>query len=261
MEALLLLFTLFASGNTDIPTQDPVWSSYQEVLDIGIEKYSYSDKYGDFTHNAFNYEALRKHKDYNKLILLQREKLIQQKAPTNRFEKLAFWINAYNFFTIVEVAENYPVKSMKDIGWKNRIHNVGGAKYSLDDIEHKILRPMNAPTIHFAVNCASVSCPSLHDKVFKAKTVGKDLKMLTENALKNPLHIKDDGDEIDVTKLFSWFGEDFEVPPLKEKENFIKRYAPIKLHKEIGGYLDYDWKLNSPENIKKAMETLGLKQK
>lgn len=261
MKALLLLLTLLASGNTDSTKGEPTWSSFQEILDIGIQKNSYTGKYGQFTHNAFDYKLLMTHKDFHKLIQEQRTKLIGSIPPSNRFEKLAFWINAYNFFTVVEVTENYPVDSMKDIGWKKVRHNVGGSKYSLDAIEHKILRPMGEPKIHFAINCASVSCPSLHDKVLKAETVGITLKELTQNSFKNPLHIQIDGNEIDVTKLFSWFGEDFEIHPFKEKKNFIKRYAPKELHKEIDGYLSYNWDLNKPENISKAMKKLRLSKK
>ena len=261
MKALLLLLTLLASGNSDIAKEDPTWSSFQEILDIGIQKNYYSGKYGQFTHNAFDYKLLISHKDFNKLIQDQRIKLIATKPPSNRYDKLAFWINAYNFFTIVEVSENYPVDSMKDIGWKKIRHNIGGSKYSLDAIEHKILRPMGEPKIHFAINCASVSCPSLHDKVFNATNVGVTLKELTQNSLKNPLHVQVDGDEVDVTKLFNWFGEDFEIHPFKEKENFIKRYAPKELHKEIDGYLNYNWELNTPKNIKKSMKELGLNSK
>ncbi|MCM8543278.1 MAG: DUF547 domain-containing protein [Lentisphaeraceae bacterium] len=258
MQALLLLFTLLASGNTDKNTEDTLWSSYQKILDIGIQKNSYTAKFGKFTHNAFDYKKLLAHKDYHKLVQGQRTELIEASTPTNRYDKLAFWINAYNFFTLVEVTENYPVDSMKDIGWKKARHNVGGKKYSLDEIEHKILRPMNEPKIHFAINCASVSCPSLHDKVFQADDVGVTLKNLTENAFRNPLHIQLDGDGIEVTKIFSWFGKDFEIHPFKEKENFIKRYAAKKLHKEIDGYLNYNWDLNNPENVKEAMQKLGL---
>ena len=263
--SILVIFTLFSCAETK-PTEVAAtgsadWSSYQKILDIGIKKTSYTGKYGDFEHNAFDYQALIKHSEFKTLISQQKENLKNATAPENRFEKLAFWINAYNFFTIVDVTAEFPVDSMKDIGWKNERHTVGGKKYSLDHIEHKILRPMGEPKIHFAINCASVSCPSLYDKVFEGKTVGATLKMLTEAAFKNPLHIRPDDDEVDVTKLMDWFEEDFEVRPFKSAEGFLKRYAPKELQKEIDGYISYNWNINNAENIAKAMKELDVKVK
>lgn len=258
MRFILILFLFPGALSAEESKESSLWQPYQKILDIGIKKNSYSGPLGKFTHNAFDYKLLKNHKDYNRLIHDQRTLLIKSTPPSNRYEKLAFWINAYNFFTIVDVCENFPIESMKDLGWKNTRHNVGGTKYSLDDIEHKILRPIQEPKIHFAINCASVSCPSLHEKVFEAKSVGLTMKKLTENAFKNPLHLQVNGDEIEVTKLFSWFEEDFEIPPFDRKENFIKRYTPPKLHKKVDGYLVYNWELNTPENIEKAMKLPGL---
>lgn len=257
MKIITALFLLISSLNAN----EIKWSSYQKILDIGIVKNTYTGAYGDFTHNAFDYKKLKDHADFSKLINDQKGEFKKSPIPSNRFEKLAFLINAYNFFTIVDVTAELPVDSMKDIGWKNVRHVIGGKKYSLDQIEHKILRPMGEPKIHFAINCASVSCPSLYEKVLVAESIGKDLRMLTENAFKNPLHIRPDDDEIDVTKLFRWFGEDFEIHPLKKKENFIKKYAPKALHREIDGYISYDWDLNNPKNIDSAMKKLNVKKK
>ena len=120
---------------------------------------------------------------------------------------------------------------------------------------------MGEPKIHFAINCASVSCPSLNDKIFQADTVGLELKKLTENAFKNPLHIRPDGGDVEVTKLMDWFGDDFKVAPFKSKEGFLKRYAPEALQKDVDGYITYNWDLNSPENVANAMKKLGLTKK
>ena len=149
---------------------------------------------------------------------------------------------------------------MKKIGWKNKRHDVGGQKYSLDDIEHKIIRPMGDARIHFAVNCASVSCPGLKSTPFTSDGIRVELTHQTKEALKNPLHIQPDWGNVEVTKLFDWFEEDFEVKLYINAEGFLKKYAPVKLQREIDGWLDYDWNLNSPENVKKAMSKFKVKQ-
>ena len=247
----LLIITSFA-------TADEVWNSYSEILSKGVVQLNYTGPYGDFSHNAFDYKTLKNDALSKKLIAKQIEILANYSPPSNRFEKLAFWINAYNFYTIVDVLNNMPVKSMKDIGWKNRHHIVGGKKYSLDDIEHKIIRPMHDPRIHFAVNCASVSCPGLKKTIFTAQGVRLELTQQTKEAFKNPLHIRPDGSDVEVTKLLDWFADDFKISIYKDREGFVKKFAPAKLQKEIDGWIDYNWELNSSDNIKKATQKLGL---
>jgi len=244
--------------NTNLQKAD--WSSFQEILDIGIVTNPYTGTYGNFNHNAFDYEKLLNHKSYKILVDKQIKNLSLAKAPEERKAKLAFWINAYNFFTIVDVCSSYPIKSMKDIGWKNTIHQVGNTKFSLDHIEHSILRLMNEPKIHFALNCASVSCPSLFNKVFKEDSIIDDLTKLTEDAFKNPLHIQNNGNGVNVTKLMDWFEKDFVIAPYNSTTRFVEAYSPEELRKPVTDYIDYDWDLNSPTNISNAMKKLNIQK-
>jgi hypothetical protein len=245
---LLLTPSLFAN--------DQIWLSYGEILKANIVELSFTGDTGEFSHNAFNYKGV------NQARLQAQIKLLKTvKVPSNRFEKLAFWINAYNFFTIVDVTSNLPVKSMKDIGWKKSHHNVNGINYSLDHIEHKIIRPMLDPRIHFAVNCASVSCPGLKATPFTSQGIRLELSQQTQNALKNPLHLRLNDGDLTATKLFDWFGEDFDNSFYKNPEGFIKKYAPFSLQKDIELWIDYNWQLNTPENVKKALYKLKLSAK
>jgi hypothetical protein len=274
MNALLLLLTLLVAGGDHktvsteaAPTQaaevkeDPIWASFQKMLDLGIKEINYTGKYGDFSHNAYDYKALKNSSEGQGFLKSQQELLKKTVAPGGRFDKLAFWMNAYNFFTLVEINSNYPVKSMKDIGWKKKHHSINGTMYSLDQIEHKIIRPMKDPRIHFAVNCASVSCPSLSPKVFVGKGVGLQMNDLVKNAFKNPLHFRLDGGDLQSTKLLDWFGGDFKVALYGSKEKFINKFAPAPLKKSVDGWISYDWDLNNPENIKSAMKKLGVTEK
>ena len=254
---LVILASALACGRVDTAERsksgtDAVnWLAFQKILDTHLKEEKYTGKYGDFTHSTFDYTAFKKDGTSAALIKEQSDVLLKSKVPTAKNEKLVFWINAYNYFTLVEVYNHFPTESMMDIGWKNKVHNVGGGLYSLDEIEHKIIRPMGDARIHFAINCASVSCPSLKAKVYSAATVDADLTAQVKNALRNPLHLKLVDGELYSTDLFNWFAKDFKKEPYGSVAAFIKKFAPQQLHSEVGEWIDYDWQLNNPQNIDK----------
>lgn len=256
----LLLITFLFIFSTFSHAQEKIWDNFANILKIGVVELKYSGEHGEFYHNAFDYNKVRNSLEAKKLLETQKTLLKTTKIPSSRYEKLSFLINAYNFFTVVDVVNNLPVKSMKDIGWKNKRHNIGGSNYSLDQIEHEMIRPMGDARIHFAVNCASVSCPGLKSVPFTSDNIRVELSEQTKDALKNPLHIQPDWNgDVEVTKLFDWFGKDFKGGQHKTAEGFLKKYAPLKLQKEIDGWLKYDWDVNSPENVKKAMSKFKVK--
>lgn len=137
-----------------------------------------------------NYEKIKANKTELTSILNQ----FEDKQPNNKWslnEKLAFYINAYNLYTLKLVVDNYPVKSIKDINnaWNKKIVPLGEDKISLSDVEHKILRKMNEPRIHFAINCASFSCPNLLNEVFLPETLDKQLEAVTKSFIMIKLRI------------------------------------------------------------------------
>ena len=252
---LLLVFAILSSSCSEkkrtgpLPTKDvdeQTWTSYQTILDKFLIVKTHEGKYGSYTHNLFDYESFKNSSEAESLIKQQSDILKATKVPTDLTKALTFWINAYNYFTLVDVYNNYPVESMKDIGWKNEVHDIGGFLYSLDEIEHEIIRPMNEPRIHFSINCASISCPSLKSKVYTSDNLEKELTEQVQNSFKNPLHLKLVDSELHVTKLFDWFDDDFEIEKYGSIEGFIKAYAPVELHKTVEDYIDYNWKLNKP---------------
>lgn len=175
-------------------------------------------------------------------------------------EELAFWINAYNAFAIAEVLERYPVDSIRPtfLGIPDRSffvatkHRVNGQAYSLDQIEHDILRKLDEVRIHFAINCASISCPKLRNEAY---TTSRLDMQLTEQA---SLFINDQSrNQFDVTtaraqlsKIFDWFRKDFDTVGgvVTYLRQFAQGEALIVLQDSnlIIGYLDYDWSLNRP---------------
>ena len=174
----------------------------------------------------------------------------------SRNEQFAFYINAYNAWTIRLVLTGYPgLKSIKDLGsilqspWSKEIVRINGKTLTLDDIEQKILRPrFKDPRVHFVINCASKSCPPLNSEPYRGATLDVQLDKVTRDFVNGPKNYRLDGDSLWVSSIFKWYSEDFNNDPA----GFFQIYAEASLKKaldEIGNrikvkYLDYDWSLN-----------------
>ncbi len=164
-------------------------------------------------------------------------------------DKLAFWINAYNLLTIDLIIKNNEKESIKNLGstfknvWKSHKWKINGNKYTLDEIEHEILRPLGDPRIHMAINCASVSCPDLRNETYHADNLDRQLQEQTIVFLHNDKKgISTSDDTMQVSKIFEWFEEDFGGED--GVKNFIAKHLPETKNKTISGHLDYDWSLN-----------------
>ena len=173
----------------------------------------------------------------------------------SRDDGLAYWINLYNAATVRLILQNYPVKSIKDLGnfiktpWKKRIVSVAGRELTLDQIENKIIRPQfEDARIHFALNCASIGCPPLAPFAFRADSLELLLEAVTKNALSDEKNVKVEKDIVRVTKIFDWYEEDF-VKESGSVRDFLAHYLPeqkhIFLNKNVRiENLSYSWKLN-----------------
>ena len=170
-------------------------------------------------------------------------------------DKMAYWINVYNAFTIKLVLKNYPIDSIKDLSnpWGKEFFKINGVLMSLGHVEHKILRKFNDPRIHFAINCASLSCPRIIRIPYKGKNVDRLLERQTLEYLNNKkVNIITD-DTYQLSKLFSWFKKDFK---LEEQSliDFVNKYSEIKISNQKNkGFLKYNWKLNSTYVRKKII--------
>ncbi|NNC50976.1 MAG: DUF547 domain-containing protein [Flaviramulus sp.] len=162
-----------------------------------------------------------------------------------KHEKLAFWINAYNAMTIDLILRHYPIKSIKDIKdpWEQRYWKLGDKWYNLEEIEHQILRKMNEPRIHFAIVCASYSCPKLLNETYKAETLENQLTEVTEEFLNDKKRNNISQNRLELSKIFQWFSKDF-----KQDGNiidFINQYSQIQISEKAKIiYMDYNWGLN-----------------
>ena len=162
----------------------------------------------------------------------------------------AFWINAYNAYTLQLILENYPLKSIMKIqkngkdAWNIPFANVGGKNYTLNYIEHEILRKdFNDPRIHVGVNCASGSCPQLGKFAFTENNIEAELERLMaifiNDATRNIITEK----KIQISKIFDWFKGDFTKNGTLI--DYLNNYSKIKISKKAKiRFLEYDWSLN-----------------
>lgn len=162
----------------------------------------------------------------------------------------AFWINAYNAYTLKIILDNYPLKSIMNIkengkdAWNIPFAKVGGKKYTLNQIEHEILRKdFNDPRIHVGVNCASGSCPQLGNFAFSEDNIDAELERLMKLFINDKNRNIITEKKIQVSKLFEWFKEDFtKNGSLIE---YLNKYSTTKINKKAKiRFLEYDWSLN-----------------
>jgi hypothetical protein len=162
-------------------------------------------------------------------------------------DKLAYWINAYNAMTIDLILRHYPIESIKDIKkpWDQRFWKLGEKWYSLNEIEHDILRKMKEPRIHFAIVCASYSCPKLLNQAFEAATLEQQLTDATKTFINDPEKNYLTPSKIALSKIFAWFDKDFLINGTGSIIEFINRYSNIKISPKTNKqFKDYDWSLN-----------------
>ena len=160
-------------------------------------------------------------------------------------DKLAYWMNAYNAFTIKLIIDNYPTSSIKDIKdpWDKRFFKLGTKWYNLNEIEHQILRKMGDARIHFGINCASFSCPPLLNGAFTAETVDSKLDFLAHQFINDPLRNVLSEDKIQISKIFQWFGKDFKTNG--SIIDFLNQYSEITVNSNAKkSYVKYNWNLN-----------------
>ena len=183
---------------------------------------------------------------------------------TDADARLALWLNAYNAIAISQVLEVYPIASIrpKVLGIPNWLSFldfftrsntiIGGKKYSLNQIEHAILRPEFAePRIHFALVCASVGCPLLRRGAYFPESVRTQLEAEASRFIHNPDKVRYDAQKktLYLSKIFKWYEEDF-VKAAGSVAEYVGRYLGPEAAVGDGWaivFLPYDWNLNRVE--------------
>ena len=168
--------------------------------------------------------------------------------------KISYWINAYNAYTVKLIIDNFPLASIKDLSngvailnspWDIKFFEIGGVSFDLNTIEHQILRKeFSEPRIHFAINCASQSCPKLLDEAYTEASLEAQLERQTMSFINSPDKNDIDNNEAKLSKIFDWFAVDFEKNHGSVKQ-FIQKYVDVDIEPVSISFMEYDWSLNN----------------
>jgi len=226
--------------------------------DVLLKKYTHDITKENVHLTSIKYIFLKNDKQFKYLIRKLEKFPVDSLKSSN--EKLSFWINVYNIMAVKIISDHYPVKSIQDIGtwfdlvWNKNAGIVGGKAYSLNDIEHRILRKMGDPRIHAAIVCASVSCPDLATFSYKPEDISEQLDNRFKDLLANKtkgFFVHQTEEVIYISQIFKWFKKDFQQAG--GIINILNKYAPADKmedlkHLESGKYslryFDFNWSLN-----------------
>ena len=240
---LIVLFITLSCFSANVIAEELYEYLYNEIL----KKHVVTGKIDGVKLHRVDYEALMESQNF-RTIIRGLEKFDPDRLKS-RDAELAFWINVYNIAAINLILEHYPVNSIKDIGyflkpvWHINAITINGEPYTLSQIEHDILRGYDEPRIHFAIVCASVSCPDLRKEAYTEAKIDSQLdeqtKTFLANKTKGARYDKQFG-IVSVSRLFKWFKADFMVPI----PDYIEKHTKIKAKKKKLQFLPYNWKLN-----------------
>jgi len=232
---LLVVNPIYAAGEQQ---------SFTELYDGLLSEYVSPIEIDGIVFNGVDYDGLGADHRYEKTL-----NALLAVSPDNykNEEKTAFWINAYNFLTIELIIREQERESIKNLGgfftspWKKHSWSLAGNDYTLDEIEHEILRPMGDARVHFAINCASVSCPDLRQESYQADKLDEQLNEQVRLTLSNKgKGFYQENNELYVSKIFDWFAEDFNDGDVK---TWLLDYQHINKNHALK-FIKYDWSLN-----------------
>lgn len=220
-----------------------------EIYDTLLKKYVAKSGVVDYTGFLKDTVTLTKY-----LTLLSKNP--PNEKTWSKEEQMAYWINAYNAFTIKLITQYYPIKSIKDIGssiqipfvntpWDIKFITIGKEKMDLNNIEHGKLRKLfDDPRIHMALVCASKSCPILLNEAYDPKRLDAQLNKQAKAFLDDPFRNKISADNPQLSMIFKWYSMDFNKNGGSVRA-FINRYSCVKIKPDAKiSHIDYDWGLN-----------------
>lgn len=243
---MALPLTLVGGGPADATAR---YDDFLTLYDGLLESHVRPAEYRGIRYNGVDYDAWAADGRH----VSAREALLSADPGAFMDDKgrLAFWINAYNFLTIDLIVREGERESIRNLGtlfrtpWQIHSWMVGDRMRTLDDIEHGILRPMDEPRIHFAINCAALSCPSLRAEAYRAALLDRQLDEQVRLTLDDPtkgFSVDDTRDRVMVSKVFQWFGEDFDDGDLR---GWLQAYKPEPFGPDTRiSFIRYDWGLN-----------------
>lgn len=250
--ALFLAFSFWSCASNGELYFDPVATTISsETLPKTLDHSSWDallkkhvDDSGNVNYKAFKADqaTLKTYLDY-----------LSDNAPDKSFsraEQFAYYINLYNAATVYLILDNDIPASIKDISgpfgqvWLKKFFTIGNKKYSLNNVEKGILLKMNEPRVHFAINCASYSCPKLQNTAFTEVNLEQLLDKGASEFVNSDKNDLSDPNNLKLSKIFDWYKSDF-TDTGKSLIEYINQYASKKVSSDASiDYLDYNWSLN-----------------
>lgn len=196
-----------------------------------------------------DYKSLKENETKLDNYITYLEKTSPEKTWSENKQK-AFWINAYNAYTVKLILENYPLKSIMNIkkkgkdAWNIPFAKVGNKVYTLNHLEHEILRKnFNDPRIHVGVNCASGSCPQLGNFAFTEENYESKTNELMKKFINDSSRNKISKKKVQISSIFDWFKGDFTKNG--SVIDYLNKYSDVEISSKAKiSYLKYDWTLN-----------------
>ena len=243
---LVLLPIILAAINNNIPENNVFNLTKNESNNKTLDHKIWNDLLEKHVsqNGIVNYKGFKKDLPELKSYL----ELLSKNSPENTWNKnaiLAYWINAYNAYTVKLIIDNYTIKSIKKINnpWNKNFINIGNKTISLGEIEHKILRKLNDPRIHFAINCASYSCPNLSNEAFTEKDLNNQLNDAAKSFINDKTKNNISANTIEISNIFDWFSIDFKTKGTLI--DFLNTYSNVKINPKAKiSYKKYNWELN-----------------
>jgi Protein of unknown function, DUF547 len=245
--AIVILLFIALAVNFSFPlqgeTEDFDWSPWETLL----KAHMITGKKNGVEANLVDYRAIREAPEFRQI-----GQALDHYNPDNLTgkDKMAFYINCYNYFAAAMIIHNWPVESIRDIGnffwpvWYQTAGRINGQSVTLNQIEHEILRPMGDPRIHFSINCASLSCPNLRNEIYSSDRLEQQLEDQTRRFLiDNSKGVTIQGNRLMVSQIFEWYEEDFTND--HGILGFIRKYREIPAVISEVDYIPYNWQLNA----------------
>jgi hypothetical protein len=259
------LFSVPAQANFFAPDLEPwaLWKASDENSDVSVDHSAWQYLLDEYLSadaadgiNRFNYAGVSADGRRNLDAYL---KSLSDTDPRNlrRAEQMPYWINLYNALTVQVVLQHYPVKTIRKINggwfntgpWDDSLIEVQGQELTLNDIEHRILRPIwRDPRIHYVVNCASMGCPNLAASIYTAANAESMFNQAAKNFINHSRGVAFVDGKLRLSSIYNWYDVDFGSNQA-ERLTHLEKYAEPELATQLAGYdgkikYDYNWDLN-----------------
>lgn len=247
----------------------PFWEAHNPDSRRTVDHRAWADFLGNHLRKSADGVHLIAYGDVSDADVADLDRYLRQLVDTpvrrlNRDEQLAYWFNLYNALTVRLVLREYPVESIRDIDlgggglaggpWGATLVTVEGQRLSLNDIEHRIVRPIwQDPRIHYAVNCAAIGCPNLAASPWTGRDIDARLDAAARAFVNNPRGVSFRRNGAHVSRIYDWFVEDFGGDEEGVLDHLVRYAQPelgARLQNEgrIAGQF-YDWRLNDATGL------------